>query len=82
MIWVSRPRKRSTLAASHGVEGSGPRPRPGLELELGLGLGKGDSGVDADDDPGADPGGKVARILAVEEGYARPCWMRRTSELE
>jgi len=78
MIWVSRPRKRSTLAASHGVDGSGPGP--GQELELGLG--KGDPGVDADDDPRADPGGKVARILAVDEGCARPCWMRRTSELE
>jgi hypothetical protein len=70
MIWVSRPRKRSTRAASHGVDGAeDPDPDPGADEE------------DDGDDPGVDPGGKVARILAVEEGYARACWIRRRREL-
>jgi hypothetical protein len=69
MIWVSRPRKRSTRAASHGVDGAGiPDSDPGADDEDG-------------DDPGVDPGGKVARILAVVEGYARACWIRRRREL-
>jgi hypothetical protein len=73
MIWVSRPRKRSTRAASHGVDGAGipdPDPDPGA-----------DDDDEGGDDPGVDPGGKVARILAVEEGYARACWIRRRREL-
>lgn len=66
MIWVSRPRKRSTRAASHGVDGAGADE---------------DEDEEDGDDPGVDPGGKVARILAVEEGYARACWIRRRREL-